>query len=57
MIRNNGQGGEFSSMWPTQHQMPQPLANLDARVPVQKMQYFGPGGAVQKPNIPGAMPS
>lgn len=47
---------EFSNMWPPQHQMPQPLTNLDARIPVQKMQYFGPNGA-QKPNLPGVMPS
>ncbi|KAI1732782.1 hypothetical protein Ddc_01672 [Ditylenchus destructor] len=26
--------------WPPQHPMPQSLTNLDARVPVQKMQYF-----------------
>lgn len=57
MIRNNNQLGEFSGMWSQQHQMPQPLANLEGRVPIQKMQYFGPGSATQKQNLPGAMPS
>lgn len=33
-------GGMMMNCWPAQHQMPQPLTNLDSRVPVQKMQYF-----------------
>uniref|UniRef100_A0A915DBF5 Uncharacterized protein n=1 Tax=Ditylenchus dipsaci TaxID=166011 RepID=A0A915DBF5_9BILA len=32
--------GPESNYWPGQQHMPQPLANLDSRVPVQKMQYF-----------------
>lgn len=37
-----GCDGNFppQNCWSSQHQMPQPLANLDARVPSQKMQYF-----------------